>query len=86
MHCRERLITRGSLLWQRRTCKPLNLFLPRTVRSGIGSGLNFCCVEENWPRQDSLDREQFGKETQSRNEVLGIHWAQTTHFELKNSL
>ena len=74
MHCRERLKTRGSLLWQRRTCKPLNLFLPRAVRSGIGSGLNFCCVEENWPRQDSLDREQFGgKEAQPRNEVLGIH-------------
>ena len=55
-------------------------------RLGIGSGLNFCCVEKNWPRQDRLDREQFGKETQPRNEVLGIHWAQTAQFELKSSL
>ena len=48
--------------------------------------MNFCCVEKNWPRQDRLDREQFGKETQPRNEVLGIHWAQTAQFELKSSL
>ena len=86
MQCRERLRTRGSLLGKRRTCKPLNLFLPQAVRLGIELGLNFCCVEKNWPRQDSLDREQFGKETQPRNEVLGIHWAQTAQFELNSSL
>ena len=28
------------------------------------SCLNFCCVEKDWPRQDSLDGEQFGLETQ----------------------
>ena len=86
MQCRERLGTRGSLLWKGGTCKPLNLFLPWAVRLGIGSGLNFRCVEKNSPRQDSLDREQFGKETQPRNEALGIHWAQRAQFELNSSL
>ena len=39
-------------------------FLGRTVRLGIGSGLNFCCVEKDWLRQDSLDGVQYGQETQ----------------------
>ena len=46
-------------------------------------GFEFRCVEKNWPRQD---REQIGKERQPRNEVLGIHWAQTAQFELNSSL
>ena len=58
--------------------------LPRPVL--LNTGLNFCCVEKNWPRQDSLAQEQLGKETQTRNEVLGIHWAQTAKFELKSNL
>ena len=33
----------------------------------LRSGLNFCSVEKNWPRQDSFDREQFGMETEARN-------------------
>ena len=47
---------------------------------------NFCCVEKNGPRQDSLDREQLGKETQPRSEALGILWAQAAQFEQKSSL
>ena len=35
--------------------------------------------------QDSFHREQLGKGTQPRNEVLGIHWAQTAQFALKSS-
>ena len=38
-------------------------FLGRPVRLGIGSGLNFCCVEKDRPRQDSLDVQQSGQET-----------------------
>ena len=47
--------------------------------------IQICCVEKDWRRQDSLDREQLCKETQPRNEVLGIHWAQKAQFELKSS-
>ena len=28
----------------------------------VGSGLNFCCFEKDWPRQDSLDGGQSGQE------------------------
>ena len=87
MHCRERLRTRGSFLGQKRSYKPLNLFLPRrAVGSGIGSSLNFSCFEKDWPKELILDGEAVWKGNMMKKQGIRILWAHTVQFELKCSL
>ena len=35
-------------------------------------GLIFCCVGKDWPRQDSLDGEQFGRKHNEETRYWGL--------------